>query len=678
MNNYCTEDQLRALKTSPEELKWVTRILSQFLRECLRVESFALKCIELKLWDKFMGDHLLKTFTIEMIMRVLLILVDSNVESYLEETLDLLQLTLGNNYIFRMWNKQENYGKYFDTFMALINFTHKLVQEQMKHSAWMRDYKGIEGFFDEVDRDPQLLDLYTKVSFLIKLREELSSKLVQQLDPPVLSVICRIIHHIVRFNQIYPMAVIPHKYLRTVCDNLKLSDRLRCPVPMMSIGDLKDSDTLKDFVANVKEIGFTSRQQFEEYLMTMLVLLNTEFDEQEYGEQRSDFTDYSPNIKSPFLFTDSQEQYVIRKTCFSSITELLVTIKEFPRIGLAAYNFIHTTRNDPIPVYMIHLKKLSEVLNTIPGCNPFEAPNLERDSSVPWNCSTQTRGFLEGQFNLPTIWHVLEEEKAAADSTSGGSSPGTDRNLCLRNCAYNLEWFEIDYNSSVKMVLEISMQIWETHGERYLSFLLPCLVRLTDLFVTRDQYKWLRDIVYSLHETVPHEDANCHQYIVYLMCKTNAVLVGSTSEVSHLAQTVIPGYLKSKSQAILIATLKGLLVLFESCVLNNSSIGGLNDEIQQLRKVIVGYADKCLGVEQGAKAVMPRGDDVGEYEDHQRVLWATVFYALEKTVKLIPDCPFMARVIVYLNRTLRETSNLQLFCGLVNVSIEDYREGECI
>lgn len=349
---------------------------------------------------------------------------------------------------------------------------------------------------------------------------------------------------------------------------------------------------------------------------------------------------------------------MIRRTCFCSITELLVTIKECPRIGFATHTFGHTARHEPIPIsYMVHLKKLHEVMHLIPGCSPFEAPNLERDassSSAGINCSSQTFGFVEGQFNLPTLWQALEveEEKVAAD---GGAS-----NQCLRNCAYNLEWFEVDYTSSVKMVLEISTQTCEVHGERYLSFLLPCMVRLTDLFVTRDQFKWLRDLVYRLHETVPHEDANCHQYLVYLMCKTNAVLVAPTSDVTHLAQTVVPGYLKSRSPGILTATLKGLLVLFESCVLHNSSIGGMNEELQQLRKVVMVYAERSLA-EQSATVGL-------EYEEHSRVLWATVFYTLETTVKLVPDCPFMAKVVQHLNRVLRGTTNLPLFCTILNVS----------
>lgn len=314
---------------------------------------------------------------------------------------------------------------------------------------------------------------------------------------------------------------------------------------------------------------------------------------------------------------------------------------------------------------MIHLKKLNEVLNAIPGCSPFASPNLERDATNPWNSQSQCHGFMEGQFNLPTIWDGLEDEEKQRES-----SPSGVRSLCLKNCAYNLEWFEIDYNSSVKMVLEMSMQTYEVYGETYLSFFLPCMVRLTDLFVTREQYKWLREIVYKLHEAVPHDDSNSHQYIVYLMCKTNAVLVPSTSDVNNLTQQVLPGYLKSKSPTILTASLKGILVLFESCVLHNSSIGGLNDEIQQLRRLILGYADRCLATEEAQL----EGD---LFEQHVKVLWATIFYTLEKTVKFVPECPLMNRIVVYLNKVLRGTNNLELFCCVVNVRITFVYSGVC-
>lgn len=347
---------------------------------------------------------------------------------------------------------------------------------------------------------------------------------------------------------------------------------------------------------------------------------------------------------------------MIRRTCLCSITELLVTIKGFPVIGSPNRSFSHTTRNDPIPIYMIHLKKLSEILNLLPGSSPLDSPNLEKGTWSDENCSSHSVGFSEGQFSLTTIWQGLEEEASEA----APKQPG----IYERNCSYNLEWFEIDYNSSVKMVLEMSTQMYELHGERYLAFYLPCMVRLTELFVSRDQYKWLREIVFKLHQTIPAEDANCHQYLVYLMCKTSAVLVPGPTEINYLSQTVLVGYLKSRSHNILTATLKGLLVLFESCVLHNSTIGKLNEEILQLRKLVLGYADSYFAVE---KEVAPHAKE-GKFEEHDRVLWALIFYTLEKTLKLTPDCLFVSRMLDQLGKTMRTINNIEIFSVIVNVS----------
>lgn len=296
------------------------------------------------------------------------------------------------------------------------------------------------------------------------------------------------------------------------------------------------------------------------------------------------------------------------------------------------------------------------MLSIIPGCSPLETSNLERDLSDPWNCNSQSAGFHEGQFNLPTIWQILEEDTSTDEKTNSSAS-----NLYLKNCAYDLEWFEIDYNSSVKMVLEMSTQLYDIYGEAYLSFFLPCMVQMVDLFVTRDQYKWLKQIVYRLHETVLAEDSNAHQHIVYLMCKTNAVLVASPSEVSHLTQTVLPSYLKSKSHGILAASLRGILVLFESCFLTNSTIGGLSEELNQLRKLVLSYADKYLSAGEAVE-----GDE--EYQDYAKTLWATIFYTLETTNKFIDDKPLMGKVILALNRILRRSPNVQLQCTVINVS----------
>lgn len=78
------------------------------------------------------------------------------------------------------------------------------------------------------------------------------------------------------------------------------------------------------------------------------------------------------------------------------------------------------------------------------------------------------------------------------------------------------------------------------------------------------------------------------QYIIFLLCKSHAVLVPSLNELQHLC-TLIPIYLKSNYLFVRIATLNGLLCLLECCVKTNTTIGGLSEELILVRNVIVNY-----------------------------------------------------------------------------------------
>lgn len=69
--------------------------------------------------------------------------------------------------------------------------------------------------------------------------------------------------------------------------------------------------------------GFTTRQQFEEYFMTCLLLINQLYDEH---------------------MVDQQEQFQIKQVCLQAILELLMTYKTFPIVGQANGQFHHTTR----------------------------------------------------------------------------------------------------------------------------------------------------------------------------------------------------------------------------------------------------------------------------------------------------------------------------------------------
>lgn len=77
------------------------------------------------------------------------------------------------------------------------------------------------------------------------------------------------------------------------------------------------------FCSRLSIFGFTTRQQFEEYFMTFLLLINKVYDEN---------------------MVDQQEQFQIRSICLEAIMELLITYKTFPIVGNKLSLYHHTTR----------------------------------------------------------------------------------------------------------------------------------------------------------------------------------------------------------------------------------------------------------------------------------------------------------------------------------------------
>lgn len=82
------------------------------------------------------------------------------------------------------------------------------------------------------------------------------------------------------------------------------------------------------------------------------------------------------------------------------------------------------------------------------------------------------------------------------------------------------------------------------------------------------------------------------QHIIYLLCRTQALLMPSYAELQHLAALIGNVYLKSSHCFIRIAALQGLLCLLECCSRTNTAMGKLSDELSLLRDLIVGYINR--------------------------------------------------------------------------------------
>jgi len=82
------------------------------------------------------------------------------------------------------------------------------------------------------------------------------------------------------------------------------------------------------------------------------------------------------------------------------------------------------------------------------------------------------------------------------------------------------------------------------------------------------------------------------QHIIYLLCRSQALLIPSLGELQVLCSLIGNVYLKSTHSFIRIATLQGLLCLLECCSKTNTTMGRLSEELALLRALIVGYINR--------------------------------------------------------------------------------------
>lgn len=121
--------------------------------------------------------------------------------------------------------------------------------------------------------------------------------------------------------------------------------------------------------------------------------------------------------------------------------------------------------------------------------------------------------------------------------------------------------------------------------------MLPELIKLCEICDDREQFKWINKTMLHMCEKIPLEDTISHNYIVFLLLKSYAVLIPNLSELQHL-QPIINKYLSNNQLFIRNATLNGLLSLFECLWKTNTTIGSLSEELILLRHLIINYITK--------------------------------------------------------------------------------------
>uniref|UniRef100_A0A1B0B3C5 Huntingtin n=1 Tax=Glossina palpalis gambiensis TaxID=67801 RepID=A0A1B0B3C5_9MUSC len=415
-------------------------------------------------------------------------------------------------------------------------------------------------------------------------------------------------------------------------------------LPVIPIESLSDVDILRSFVKRLSIFGFTTRQQFEEYFMTFLLLINKVYEEN---------------------MVDQQEQFQIRSTCLEAIMELLITYKTFPIVGNKLLLYHHTTRWSRINCDSISFKKLHNVQLMICGSNVFYHPNLERN--LLNDIVIGTHNFWVNQYDLNFIWHRMESSSAQHSPLNEGdgslafeeefptrkSSPtsvqldGKTANVAYRNFQYFTTHSGIDYKSSTQLIFDVLMQLIE-HNH---ILVLPNLVKFMEICEDRDQIKQISKKAAYLQSHIPMDDTVSHQHLIYLLCKTNAVLIPTLAEVQHL-ESLLRSYLKSSHVFIRCATLCGVLSLLECCHKTNTSIGKLSDELDLLKQLSVNYIDKYGVLSESS---------IQCSDIHTKLVWTLNYCLMEWLWKLDSQFNTSAQVEMAVSKLLKETSNEQIY-----------------
>ncbi|XP_061397578.1 uncharacterized protein LOC133333280 [Musca vetustissima] len=434
-------------------------------------------------------------------------------------------------------------------------------------------------------------------------------------------------------------------------------------LPIIPIESLSDVDILKSFVRRLSIFGFTTRQQFEEYFMTFLLLINKVYDEN---------------------MVDQQEQFQIRSICLEAIMELLITYKSFPIVGNKLSLYHHTTRWNRINCDSISLKKLHEIQLIISPLNVFYHGNLERNLKT--DTVIGTHYFGANQFDLNFIWQQMEmvstsrqssfddsdsgmTEEVIGSKTSTTPSPdvvskhlsGVAANTAYRNYQYFTRQSGVDYKSSSQLIFDVLMQMIEQNH----ILILPNLVKFTEICENREQIKQIWEKAGYLKSHIPMDDTISHQYLIYLLCKTKGMLIPSHLEMLSL-ESLIKNYLKSSHLFVRCAALNGLLSLLESYSKTNTTIGRLSDELVRLKDIILSYIDKHGLIEESPLQCS---------DLHTKLIWTLNFCLMEWTSKLDPHCNVAYHTKITVGKLLKKTSNEQIYLcvlhGLERMIVQD-------
>uniref|UniRef100_A0A182QCB2 Huntingtin n=1 Tax=Anopheles farauti TaxID=69004 RepID=A0A182QCB2_9DIPT len=611
-----------------------------FMEYLNRLEHLCLFYIDGKFIDRFVKEHLLKSNFFDTLLTFGSVCARgleqenplenvTRVELYLRCIAAILQ----QRYLWNELNQNDRYRADGEQYITVL---YKLLERSLIDEKFFCAGRKLPTVFESFVADGgNSMELYLKTIIVAEFAADpkaMANNLT--MGENMICLIESVAISLLKLDRFYPYALTPIE-LYECYTSLELLENGVPKVPTVPIEHLYDVELLEMFLKRVNVFGFSSRQQFEELFMSLMVLLNRSEDP---------------------IFVSLSEQREIKNMCLQAVLTLLLSCYRYPWIGFREGKFHHTTRNPKIKCDTIGLKKLHNVQLFIPLSNVFYQPNLERRLLISTtedlysfdDSSVGTVRFDQHQLSLDYFWEIIER----AIDQGGGSNVSMAESLVVRNKSYFVDKVNIDATSSMQLVYDVLKQLLDDDP----ALVLPHLVNFSEIVENREQIYSLNQFLLKLRERVPMEDTLSQQHIIYLLCRFAALLVPTMADLTHLC-TIIPTYLKSTQLYIRNATLQGLLCLLECLVKTNSAIGSLNDELLLLRNVIVNYIVKHGIIEESS----------GAFSDlHTKLVWTLNFYLIEHTSRFVPECNLLSNSIISANNILKRTSNLEIYLCILN------------
>uniref|UniRef100_A0A182W2X9 Huntingtin n=1 Tax=Anopheles minimus TaxID=112268 RepID=A0A182W2X9_9DIPT len=608
-----------------------------FLEYLKKLEHLCLFYIEGRFVDRFIKEHLLKSNFFETLLTFGHVCARSLEQESLANVtrIELYLKCIGSIVQQRyLWHELNQNDRYSDGVEYYIKVLYKLIEDSLLDDQLLgrRQVPLVLQSFLAEQSDP--MEVYLKAIMVAEFVSD-STCMTKHLNmgSNMIGLVESVAIPLLKLDRFYPYALTPYELFECY-DSLDALENGHPKLPTVPIEHLYDVELLEMFLKRANVFGFSSRQQFEELFMSLMVLLN--------------------RTEDP-IFVSLLEQREIKNMCLQAMMSLLLSCYRYPWIGFKDGKFHHTTRNPKIKCDTIGLKKLHNVQLSIPLSNVFYQPNLERhlliaamdDQYSLDDSSVGTLRFDQNQLSLEYFWEIIER----TNDQSGYNTPSLE-SLVVRNKRYFVEKINIDTTSSLQLIYDVLKQLIEDDP----ALVLPHLVSFCEIVENRDQIFWLNQLLLKLQERVPMEDTVSQQHIIYLLCRMAALLIPTMSDLTHLC-TIIPTYLKSTQLYIRNATLQGLICLLECLIKTNTSIGAMNDELHLLRNVIVNYIIKHGIIEESS----------GAFSDlHTKLVWTLNFYLIEHTSRFVPDCNLLTNSIISANNILKRTTNLEIYLCILN------------